>query len=264
MSFMRASPALCSLFVRLRLALAAALLSVLGACQAPPAAQAPSFFAQFSLAEITVDYSRLDQPLLVSELEGDINRAVSGPSALDGLGTRLGLTNQEAKKAALQQAITAHITPHVRDQLTPLFKGTRPARAEVVVYSVFLRSPLSLQQLTGTQVTIDGVRRPDNPQLRAGLRIVDIQTGETLSQVPPITKIDDGTVMIVGGGPKAPDYGASKRLNKLAFEFSREAAYQLTATTSPGPGLSPDTRAVLGLPAAGPNSRVLWSSQTVE
>lgn len=263
MSMLHAASSRLSAFRHIRLALAAALLSLLAACQAPSTPQGPGPFEGFALTEITVDYSRLDQPLLVSELEGEINRAVSGPSALDALGTRLGLANRDAKQAALAQAINAHITPQVRDQLTPLFKGTRPARAEVLIYSVFLRSPLSLQQLTGTEVTINGVRRPDNPQLRAGLRIVDIQTGETLRQLPPITKIDDGTVMIVGGGPKPPEYGASRRLNKLAFEFAREAAFQLTRSSTV-PGLSPENREILGLPPVGPNSTVLWSSQTVE
>ena len=252
-----------AVFGRLRIALALMMVFMLAACQAPSTPQGPGPFDQFALTEITVDYSRLDQPLLVSELEGEINRAVSGPSALNALGTRLGLANRDAKQAALAEAINAHITPHVRDQLTPLFKGPRPARAEVIVYSVFLRSPLSLQQLTGTEVTIDGVRRPDNPQLQAGLRIVDIQTGETLGQLAPITKIDDGTVMIVGGGPKPPEYGASKRLNKLAFEFSREAAFQLTRNTAAA-GLSPGNGPLFGIPEAGPDTKVLWSSQTVE
>lgn len=264
MSFMRASSASPFPISRLRIMLVAAMLSLLTACQAPSGPQGPSLLDQFALSEITVDYSRLNQPLLVSDLEGDINRAVSGPSALDGLGTRLGLTNQQAKQAALEQAISAHITPHVRDQLTPLFKGRRPARAEVVVYSVFLRSRLSLQQLTGAEVTIDGVRRPDNPQLVAGLRIVDVQTGETLQEVQPITRIDDGSITIAGGGPKAPEYGASPRLNKLAFDFARAAANALQRQGMGPPGLGPTGGPGLSIPGSEGDVRTLWSMQTVE
>jgi hypothetical protein len=251
-----------SLIDRLRLALALVALSLLAACQAPPTPQGSRLLDQFALSEITVDYSRLNQPLLVSDLEGDINRSVSS-SAIDGLGTRLGLTNQQAKQVALQQAITAHITPQVRDQLSPLFKGTQSARAEVIVYSVFIRSRLSLQQLTGAEVTIDGVRRPDTPQLVAGLRIVDLKTGQPLQEIPPITKTDDGSITLASSGPKAPEYGASPRLNKLAFDFAREAAFQLTRNTAAS-GLSPGNGPIFGIPEAGPDTKVLWSTQTVE
>jgi hypothetical protein len=262
MSLMRASLSRILAFAQLRRALAAALLSLLAACQAPPAPQIQSVLNQFSLAEITVDYSRLNQPLLVSDLEGDINRSVSS-SAVDGLGTRLGLTNQAAKQAAMQQAINAHITPHVRDQLTPLFKGTRPARAEVTVYSVFIRSRLSLQQLTGAEVTIDGVRRPDGPQLVAGLRIYDVQTGEPVQEIPPITKTDDGSITVALSGPKAPEYGASPRLNILAFDFAREAAYALS-NAPPAAGFGPGSGAGLGLAPGGSDVKTLWSMQKVE
>ncbi|QLF69849.1 hypothetical protein FE840_010025 [Peteryoungia desertarenae] len=251
-------------FQAVRYTLAAALLSLLAACQAPSAPQGSSSLAQYSLAEITVDYSQLNQPLLVSDLEGDINRSVSS-SAIDGLGTRLGLTNQQARQAAMQQAINAHITPHLRDQLTPLFKGTRPARAEVVVYSVFIRSRLSLQQLTGAEVTIDGVRRPDTPQLVAGLRIYDVQTGQPLQEIAPITKTDDGSITVSMSGPKAPEYGASPRLNKLAFDFAREAANALS-NAPPAAGFGPGTvpGPMLGGPATGSDVRTLWSMQKVE
>lgn len=260
MSLMRASLSRILAFAQLRRALAAVMLSLLAACQAPPAPQIHSVLNQYSLAEITVDYSRLNQPLLVSDLEGGINRSVSS-SAVDGLGTRLGLTNQ----AAMQQAINAHITPHVRDQLTPLFKGTRPARAEVVVYSVFIRSRLSLQQLTGAHVIIDGVARPDGPQLVAGLRIYDLQTGEPLQEIAPITKTDDGSITVASSGPEAPEYGASPRLNKLAFDFARDAAYALS-NAPPAAGFGPGTvpGPMFGGPATGSDVKTLWSMQKVE
>jgi hypothetical protein len=262
MSFMRASFPLFSPIRQLRLVAAGVLMSLLAACQAPTAPQGSNSLAQYSLAEITVDYSRLNQPLLVSDLEGDINRSVSS-STLDGLGTKLGLTNQAAKQDALQKAISAHITPHVRDQLTPLFKGTRPARAEVVVYSVFIRSRLSLQQLTGAEVTIDGVRRPDTPQLVAGLRIYDVQTGQPLQEIAPITKTDDGSITVASSGPKAPEYGASPRLNKLAFDFAREAAFALS-NAPPAAGFGPGSGAGLGLAPVGSDVKTLWSMQKVE
>lgn len=262
MSFLRASLPFPSAFGHLRLALFAALLSLLAGCQAAPPPQGPSYLGQYSLAEITVDYSRLNQPLLVSDLESEINRSVSS-SPVDGLGTRLGLTNQKARQEAMQKAISAHLSPQVRDQLTPLFKGTRPARAEVVVYSVFIRSRLSLQQLTGAEVTIDGVRRPDTPQLVAGLRIYDLQTGEPLQEIPPITKIDDGSITVASSGPKAPEYGPSPRLNKLAFDFAREAAYALSHA-SPAAGFGPGTGPGFGLPPGGSDVKTLWSVQKVE
>jgi hypothetical protein len=264
MSLMRASLSWLSACGARRLALAAAMSTLLAACQAPPAPQAPNVLSQFSLSEITVDYSRLNQPLLVSDLEGEINRSVSS-STLDGLGTKLGLTNQAARQTAMQKAISAHITPHVRDQLTPLFKGTRPARAEVVVYSVFIRSRLSLQQLTGAEVTIDGVRRPDTPQLVAGLRIYDVQTGQPLQEIAPITKTDDGSITVAMSGPKAPEYGASPRLNKLAFDFAREAAYALSnAPPAAGFGRGTVPGPMFGGPATGSDVKTLWSMQTVE
>ncbi len=264
MSFMRISFASSRPVGHLRFVLLAAMLSLLAACQAPPAPQIQSVLNQFSLAEITVDYSRLNQPLLVSDLEGDINRSVSS-STLDGIGTKLGLTNQAAKQTAIQQAINAHITPHVRDQLTPLFKGTRPARAEVVVYSVFIRSRLSLQQLTGAHVIIDGVARPDTPQLVAGLRIYDVQTGQPLQEIAPITKTDDGSITVALSGPKAPEYGTSPRLNKLAFDFAREAAYALS-NAPPAAGFGPGTvpGPMFGGPATGSDVKTLWSVQKVE
>lgn len=263
MSLMRAWLSWLSAFRQCRLVPAAAMLALLAACQAPSGPQGPGLFEQYSLSEITVDYSRLNQPLLVSDLEGDINRAVSGPSALNGLGTRLGLANQEAKQQAMEKAISAHITPHVRDQLTPLFRGTRPVRAEVVVYSVFIRSRLSLQQLTGAEVTIDGVRRPDTPQIVAGLRIYDVQTGQPLQEIAPITKTDDGSITVASSGPKAPEYGASPRLNKLAFDFAREAAYALSHAT-PAAGFGPGSGTGLGLIPVGSDVKTLWSVQKTE
>lgn len=265
MSLMRASLSWLSACGARRLALATAMSTLLAACQAPPAPQQTNSLAQFALSEVTVNYSTLNQPLLVSELEGEISRQVSGRSTLANMGTRLGLTNQKARQEALEQAITANITPHVRDQLTPLFKGARPARAEVFVYSVFLRGRLSLQQLTGTHVIVDGVKRPDYPQLVAALRIVDVQTGQPVQEVRPITRIDDGTVMIAGGGPKAPEYGASPRLNKLAFEFAREAAFAL-ANAPPAAGFGPGTvpGPMFGGPATGSDVKTLWSMQKVE
>jgi hypothetical protein len=262
MSLMRTSLSWLPAFGQPRLTFAAVMLSLLAACQAPPAPQGSTSLAQYSLAEITVNYSRLNQPLLVSDLEGDIYRSVSS-STLDGLGTRLGLTNQAAKQEAMQKAISAHITPHVRDQLTPLFKGTRPARAEVVVYSVFIRSRLSLQQLTGAEVTIDGVKRPDTPQLVAGLLIYDVQTGQPLQEIAPITKTDDGSITVASSGPKAPEYGASPRLNKLAFDFAREAAYALS-NAPPAAGFGPGSGAGLGLAPGGSDVKTLWSMQKVE
>ena len=44
------------------------------------------------------------------------------------MGTRLGVVNQQGRQAALDDAIAANVKPHVRDALTPLFRGTRPVQ----------------------------------------------------------------------------------------------------------------------------------------
>lgn len=236
-----------------RFGVGAMLLLILGfvaGCETASTPQAPSYLDSYRLAEITVSYSETDQPLLVAELDGEISKSVAGSSTLATIGTRIGAVNRQPKQLALQEAITANIVPHVRDALTPLFKGARPARAEVVIKSVFIRSRFGLQQLTGTQVTINGQRRPDDPQLVAGLRLYDQETGLPLQQVSPITRIDDGSITLVGGGPKPPVYGPATRLNKLAFEFAQAAANALNRNTA---------GADFGIPATEGDVRTLWS-----
>lgn len=227
--------------------------SFLSGCESVSAPPAPSYLDTFSLGEITVSYAEVEQPLLVAELDAEISKSVSGDSALANLGTRFGAINRQPKQLALQQAISANIIPHVRDALTPLFRGTRAARAEVVIKSVFIRSRFGLQQLTGTRVFVNGEKRPDYPQLVAGLRLYDQETGLPLQEIRPITKVDDGTITIAGGGPKAPKYGPSGRLNKLAFEFARAAANALKRNAA-----SED----FAIPASEGDVTTLWSSTT--
>jgi hypothetical protein len=226
---------------------------IVAGCETVSVPQAPSYLDTFSLGEITVSYAEVDQPLLVAELDGEISKSVSGPSTLETLGTRFGAVNWQSKQLALQEAISANIKPHVRDALTPLLRGARPARAEVVIKSVFIRSRFGLQQLTGTRVFIDGVKRPDYPQLVAGLRLYDQETGLPLREIRPITRIDDGTITIAGGGPKAPSYGPSVRLNTLAFEFARAAANALKRNVA-----SED----FAIPASEGDVTTLWSRGT--
>lgn len=244
-----------SAFRFVAVAMVAALVS---ACQAmPPPQQQPqqaSFLDQFSLGEITVDYSRLNEPMHVDDLEGDIRKSVAGGSTLQGLGMRLGVSGQVEQQRALQQAVTATMIPHVRDALSPLFRGTRPARVEVDVRSVFIRSRMSLQQLTGARVTVNGQRRPDNAQVIAGLMIFDQQTGIPLQEIRPITRIDDGSIIIAGGPAKATSsYSSSARLNQLVFEFAQGAANAL-ARNAAGDDFQ--------IPASEADVRTLWSSSS--
>ncbi|PHR25705.1 MAG: hypothetical protein COA37_02460 [Hoeflea sp.] len=196
----------------------------LSACETVSQPQGPSYLDQLQLAQVDVDFSGADRPLLVAELDGDISRSLAGGSTLGTIGTRFGVTNRQGKQAALEQAIAANVEPHVRDALTPLFRGARPVRAVVGVRSVFIRSRASLQQLTGAHVFINGEKRPDNAQFIATLSLYDLATGAPINHVGPIKRIDDGGITIAGGGPKAPPYGKAGRLNQLAFEFAQDAA----------------------------------------
>lgn len=193
-------------------------------CQGTPVQQGPSYLDQLRLAQVEVDFARADRPLLVAELDGEVSQSLAGGSALETLGTRLGVANRQGKQAALEQAIAANVRPHVQDALSPLMRGERPVRAVVSVQSVFIRSRLSLQQLTGARVSINGKRRPDDAQFIATLTLYDLATGTPINHVGPITRIDDGAITLAGGGPKAPAYGRATRLNQLSFEFAQAAA----------------------------------------
>ena len=197
---------------------------LIAGCQGTPSAQGPSYLDQLQLAQVDVDFSSAERPLLVAELDAEISQSVSGGSALGTMGTRLGVVNQQGRQAALEDAIAANVKPHVRDALTPLFRGTRPVRAVVGIRSVFIRSRVSLQQLTGAEVFINGQKRPDNAQFIATLSLYDLATGAPVNHVGPIARTDDGAITIAGGGPKAPGYGKAGRLNQLAFEFAQGVA----------------------------------------
>lgn len=182
---------------------------------------------EFAVTEVTVDYSKTQRPLLVAELDSQARAAAVGNSQIARIGGALGIVNQNDVQFTFEQAITANTIPHIRDALNPLFTGPRPARAIVEVQSVFIRSRFGAQQLTGAEVFINGEKRPDNPQFVGRLSIQDIETGLFLEQTKLVTVMDDGAITIVGGGPKAPDYGPAKRLNKLAFDFAQEASKEL-------------------------------------
>jgi len=243
-----------SLSGRLAIGILLLLISVfLAGCETVSQPQRPSYLGTFTLGEITVSYAEAERPLLVANLDGEISQSLAGSSALGTLGTRMGVINRQGRQLALEDAISANIKPHVRDALTPLFKGSRPARAEVVIKSVFIRSRFGLQQLTGAHVFVNGKKRPDYPQLVAGLRLYDQQTGLPLQEIRPITRIDDGSITIMGGGPKAPNYGPAPRLNQLAFDFARAAANALQRNAASG---------IFQIPAEEGDMKTLWSSQT--
>ncbi|MCB1424144.1 MAG: hypothetical protein KDJ69_17110 [Nitratireductor sp.] len=216
------------------IALMTVMMTWLAGCQSTPAPSGSSYLNQFQLSEITVDYSQAEEPLRVADLEAQIRRNVGGDTPLENLGTQMGLANRGEVRRQLEAGITANIVPHMRDALTPIFTGTRPLRAVVMINSVFIRSRASLQQLTGAKVTVNGERRPDNPQVIATIVLYDQETGYPFTQVGPIRKIDDGTIVIAGGGPKAPDYGPAKRLNKLAFEVAQASAEAIREDATSG------------------------------
>lgn len=195
----------------------------LSGCESVPAPEQPNPLDQFRLTEVTVDFSRAERPLLVADLDGEISRQVSSTS-LGAVGTRFGVVNQDGRQAALEQAIRANVEPHVRDAFNPMMRGSRAARAVVTIHSVFIRSRVGLQQLTGARVTVNGQRRPDNAQFAASIVIYDVETGIPVGMAGPITRTQDGAITIAGGGPKAPPYGQSARLNQLVFEFAQGAA----------------------------------------
>lgn len=213
------------------ISLMALLCMALASCQTTTVSNQPSYLTEISLAEVVVDFSNAQRPLLVADLDGEISAEVS-TTALGALGTRLGVTNQQGRQTALEQAIAANVRPHVDDALRPLFTGSRPVRAIVTIRSVFIRSRFGLQQLTGTQVFINGQQRPDNPQFVAGLTLIDQATGLPIQEVEPITRVDDGAITIMGGGPAAPKYGKSARLNQLAFDYAQAAANAIQRNAS--------------------------------
>ncbi|MEO9526151.1 hypothetical protein [Roseibium sp.] len=211
------------------------LTGLVAACQSSSGTQVsqqPSYLSQIHLAQVDVDFSNAERPLLVGELDAEISGSVSGGSAVETLGTRVGVVNGRAKQAALEKAIAANVRPYVEEALTPLFTGTRPVRAVVTVKSVFIRSRMSLYQLTGTKLTVNGKKRPDNAQFIAGLKLYDQSTGLPFQEVEPITRIDDGSITLAGGGPKAPRYGKSARLDQLIFDYARAAANALQRNAS--------------------------------
>lgn len=217
--------------------LAASLLALvstaLSGCETVPAPEQPNPLDQFRLTEVSVDFSRTDRPLLVADLDGKISQQVSN-TTLGAVGTRLGVVNQDGRQAALEQAIRANVEPHVRGAFNPMMRGSRAARAVVTIHSVFIRSRVGLQQLTGARVTVNGQRRPDNAQFAASIVIYDVETGIPVGQAGPVTRTDDGSITIAGGGPKAPPYGQSARLNQLAFEFAQGAANIIRRETRTG------------------------------
>lgn len=212
-------------------------LAFLAACETTDTTTTPAYFAEIRLAQVDVDFSRAERPLLVGDLDGQVSAQAAGGTGVGALGTRLGLVNQQARQAGLEAAVAQNVRPHIDDALRPLFTGTRPVRAVVSVRSVFVRSRLSLQQLTGTTVIVDGRQRPNNAQFSAGLTLYDLETGIPIQQIEPIMRVDDGAVAIVGGGPKAPDYGQSARLNQLIFDYAQATATALRQRSS-GPGFT--------------------------
>ena len=204
----------------------------IASCQSTQSSSVPSYLNDYRVSEITFNYSQAEEPIHVAKLEKKIRQELSGGSILESAATRFGFANQTEARAALERGINSNIQPHVSDAMGAIFTGSKSARIEVLINSVFIRDRLHLQQLTGATVIVNGKRRPDNAQLIAGIRVYDQENNFPIQEVDLINKIDDGAVTLIGGGPEAPNYGPSKTLNKLAFQFAQTAASALQQNAS--------------------------------
>ncbi|MEJ8475149.1 hypothetical protein [Roseibium algae] len=72
-------------------------------------------------------------------------------------------------------------------------------------------------------------------------------------QVEPITRIDDGSITIAGGGPRAPSKGKATRLNQLVFDYTRAAVNALQRNAS---------SENFSIDASEGDKRTLWESRT--
>ncbi len=217
---------------------------------APPSAD--SYLNKFTIAQVDFNFEDADRPLLVDSIDREISASKTGGPVGRKISSFLGLADDRAYQRALEQAIAEAVRPHVFDALKPIFKGDRPARAVVDVRSVFIRDRMSLQQLTGARVFVNGKKMPDNAQFIAGLLLFDIQTGLPIQHVAPITKTDDGSIVIAGGPAKAPPYSKAKRLNQLSFEFAQSAANAIRRNA--------DSEEFI-IPASEGDMRTIWESK---
>jgi len=182
----------------------------------------PSFLDMYQLVDVTVNYEEIQEPLHVASLEKEYRKKQPGINVLKNLGKNLGFLEDPKERKAVSEGINRHIIPHVRDQLSPLFKGTNPARVEVDLKSVFLRSKAGELLISGSvEVTLSGVRSPDQSQLIAGLTIYDAEARFPIRTITPVTLHDEyGRVISLERTGKPVVYGSSKRLNELAFRYA--------------------------------------------
>lgn len=194
-------------------------LFLIAGCQTTPVAEAPTFFAEYKISDIVLNFDSAREPIHDSKIEAATNKDRISGSTLTNIGNRLTGQHASNKRIALLEGIENHVRPHVGDALTPLFYGTRPARAEVMIESVFVRSGAKNFLLDGTTVIVNGVQAPESNQFIAGLVIFDQETNVPLQFIRPL-KMEDKTGSITFGQAKAPSYGVSGRLNKMAYEWS--------------------------------------------
>ena len=186
----------------------------------------PSFLDSYQLVDITVNYEEIQEPLHVASLEKEYRKRQPGINVLKNLGKNLGFLEDPKERKAVSEGINRHIIPHVRDQISPLFKGTKPARVEVDLKSVFVRSRVGEALVSGSiDVTLSGVRSPNQSQLIAGLTIYDVDARFPVRSISPITLHDEyGRVISLERNGKPAVYGSSKRLNELAFRYAEAMA----------------------------------------
>lgn len=184
--------------------------------EGPPSG--PTYLETHNLQSVTVTFQESYPPIHVAEIETNFRQSKLGTPELSRLGQRFSDEYQANKTRDLFVKINEHLIPHLNHQLSPKFTGTKPARAEIVVHNVFLRSRLNLAALTDTIVTINGVRSPRNNQVVAGLRLYDAETGLSLQNFSGVQVIEENGFTF--GQGKQPEFGQSKRLSRLAFQWA--------------------------------------------
>lgn len=204
---------------------------LLSACETTTSSSSASYFGIYKVAQIDVNFDGAIEPMHVAEIETAYRKSKLGTAELSRVGQRFSSEYQAGKRQALYAGIEAHIRPHARDQFATKFAGTRNAKATIYVKNTFIRGRTNLAALTGTSVTINGVRSPDQSQLIASLVLTDLETGLPIDQVDDVKVTDDGSVTILGGS-KPPNYGSSVRLNRLAFDWAQLVVQRLGNTGS--------------------------------
>lgn len=210
---------------KLRVVAGLALATALAGCSTVPVQQPSTYLDRYRLSEIRLNFQSAQEPIYVTKIAQASKPERISTSTFANLGNRLTGAHQAAKRQAMIEGINAHVIPQMRDQLVPLFRGPRPLLAEVTVQSVYVESGFVDGVITsGVKDFFDGVRRPGQNQIIAGLTLYDQQSGLPIQVITPTQIIHNRNLKQSFGGQKPPAYGISKKLNWLAFGFARTMA----------------------------------------